>query len=45
MLCPHSTVTENEPLDAWDEEETILTPDGDNEDEVCSFRKSFKLLT
>jgi hypothetical protein len=26
--------TENEPLDTWDEEETILTPDGDNEEEV-----------
>jgi hypothetical protein len=26
-----STVTENEPLDTWDEEETILTPDGDDE--------------
>lgn len=24
-------VAENEPLDAWDEEETILTPDGDEE--------------
>lgn len=23
--------TENEPLDTWDEEETILTPDGDDE--------------
>lgn len=22
---------ENEPLDTWDEEETILTPDGDDE--------------
>jgi hypothetical protein len=26
-----STVVENEPLDTWDEEETILTPDGDDE--------------
>jgi hypothetical protein len=24
-------VTENEPLDTWDEDETILTPDGDDE--------------
>jgi hypothetical protein len=28
-----SSVTENEPLDTWDEEETILTPDGDNEND------------
>lgn len=26
--------TENEPLDTWDEEETILTPDADNDEEV-----------
>lgn len=31
--------TENEPLDTWDEEETILTPDGDNDndDEVSYY--------
>jgi hypothetical protein len=27
------SVAENEPLDTWDEEETILTPDGDNEND------------
>jgi hypothetical protein len=32
-------VTENEPLDTWDEEEPILTPDGDNEEEVCAKKK------
>ncbi|KAG5675326.1 hypothetical protein PVAND_005237 [Polypedilum vanderplanki] len=29
----NGNVVENEPLDTWDEEETILTPDGDNENE------------
>lgn len=28
----NGTSNENEPLDAWDEDETILTPDGDDED-------------
>lgn len=33
-LLSRFIVTENEPLDTWDEEETILTPDADNEEEV-----------
>jgi hypothetical protein len=31
LITFHPTVAENEPLDTWDEEETILTPDGDDE--------------
>lgn len=43
-LCYSFTlVTENEPLDTWDEEETILTPDGDNEnDEEVRISFDFK---
>jgi hypothetical protein len=36
-----SLVAENEPLDTWDEDETILTPDGDDEvniENALSFR-------
>ena len=30
------TVTESEPLDTWDDEETLLTPDADGEDDEVS---------
>lgn len=40
-------VTENEPLDTWDEEEPILTPDGDNENDeevfVCVSLSKIKM--
>lgn len=31
VLISSLAANENEPLDAWDEDETILTPDGDDE--------------
>lgn len=33
-VCIISTAIDLEPLDTWDEDETILTPDGDGDDEV-----------
>lgn len=33
-VCIIYTALDIEPLDTWDEEETILTPDGDGDDEV-----------
>lgn len=30
------SVTESEPLDTWDDEETLLTPDADVEDDEVS---------
>ena len=41
MTFNRSIVTENEPLDTWDEEETILTPDGD--DEVNKYCRHIKV--